>query len=84
MADARVFSLSSTHLLALATPAFSQNGPSPEVLPDGRITFRLKAPAAREVRVQCEGLPAAGMARDDQGVWSFATAPLEPDNYGYS
>jgi enterochelin esterase-like enzyme len=70
--------------LALVTPVFSQNGPSPEVLPDGRITFRLKAPEAREVRVQCESLPSAKMVKDDQGLWSFTTAPLEPDYYGYS
>jgi enterochelin esterase-like enzyme len=73
-------------LLALAsvTPVFSQNGPSPEVLSDGRVTFRLRAPDARVVRVQCESLPEAGMAKDDQGVWSFTTAPLEADYYGYS
>jgi enterochelin esterase-like enzyme len=70
--------------LALATPVFAQNGLSPEVLPDGRITFHLKAPQAREVRVQCESLPAADMTKDDQGVWSFTTGPLEPDYYGYS
>jgi enterochelin esterase family protein len=70
--------------LASATPVFSQNGPSTEVRPDGRVTFRLKAPDAREVRVQCESLPEAAMAKDDQGVWSLTTAPLEPDYYGYS
>ena len=71
-------------LPALAMPVFAQNGPSPEVLPDGRITFRLKAPDARDVRMQCESLPATNMVKDDQGVWSFTTAPLEPDYYGYS
>jgi enterochelin esterase-like enzyme len=79
--------MKSFHLLAtlaLATPAFSQNGPSPEVLSDGRITFRLKAPEAREVRVQCESLPAADMTKDDKGVWSFTTPALDPDYYGYS
>jgi enterochelin esterase family protein len=70
--------------LVLGTPAFSQNGPTPEVLPDRRVTFRLKAPEAREVRVQCESLPGANMVKDNQGVWSFTTEPLEPDYYGYS
>ena len=70
--------------LALVTPVLAQNGPSPEVLPDGRVTFRLKAPGAREIKVQCESLPDAGMVKDDQGVWSLTTAPLEPDYYGYS
>jgi enterochelin esterase family protein len=77
-------SLGMLSALALVTPVFAQNGPSPEVLPDGRVTFRLKAPDARAVRVQCESLPDAAMAKDDQGVWSFTTAALEPDYYGYS
>jgi enterochelin esterase-like enzyme len=70
--------------LALAANALSQNGPTPEVLPDGRVTFRLKAPDAHEVKVQCESLPGTNMVKDDQGVWSVTTAPLEPDYYGYS
>ena len=70
--------------LALVTPVFSQNGPSPQVLSDGRVTFHLKAPEAREVRVRCESLPAAGMVKDGQGLWSFTTPPLQPDFYGYS
>ncbi len=70
--------------LALVGSALAQNAPSPEVLPDGRVTFRLKAPEARVVRVQCEGLVDANMVKDGQGVWSFTTAPLEPDFYGYT
>jgi enterochelin esterase-like enzyme len=70
--------------LAVVTPVFSQNGLPPEVLPDGRVTFRLKAPDARELRVRCESLPATNMVKDGQGVWSFTTAPLESDYYGYS
>ncbi len=70
--------------LSLATPVFSQSLASPEVQPNGRVTFRLKAPNAKEVQVQCESLKAATMQKDDQGVWSFTTEPLEPDYYGYS
>src|SRR5439155_8816049 len=73
-------------LLALLwTPAlFSQPMISPEVHSDGRVTFRLKAPNADAVRVQCEGLKAADMKKDAQGVWSFTSEPMEPDYYGYS
>jgi enterochelin esterase family protein len=71
-------------MMALATSVFSQSVPGPEVQNDGRVIFRLKAPGAREVRVQCESLPPANMQKDDQGVWSFTTRPLEPDFYGYS
>jgi enterochelin esterase-like enzyme len=71
-------------LTALATSVFSQSTPAPEVQSDGRVTFRLRAPGAREVRLQCESLQASNMQKDDQGVWSFTTRSLEPDFYGYS
>src|SRR5271157_5417283 len=71
-------------MTTLATPVFSQSAPAPEVQPDGRVTFRLNAPGAREVRLQCESLQPATMQKDDHGVWSFTTEPLEPDFYGYS
>jgi enterochelin esterase-like enzyme len=70
--------------LSLATPVFSQSLASPDVQQDGRVTFRLKAPNAKEVKVQCESLQPAEMQKDDRGVWSFTTDPLEPDYYGYS
>ncbi len=70
--------------LSLATPVFSQSPASPDVQTNGRVTFRLKAPDATNVQVQCESLKAATMQKDDQGVWSFTTDPLEPDYYGYS
>ena len=79
--------MKSFHLLlalGLVTPVFSQNAPSPSVSSEGRVTFRLKAPEAREIQVHCESLPGGNMAKDDQGLWSFTTAPLEPDYYGYS
>jgi enterochelin esterase-like enzyme len=60
------------------------SAPSPEVLADGRVTFRLRAPAAALVTLALEGAPAAPMHRDDDGAWTITTAPLEPDYYGYS
>ncbi len=74
-------------LLAIttATPALSQQRiVSPEVQPDGRVTFRLKAGEAKEVRVRCEGVKESAMQKDEQGTWSFTTDPLEPDIYTYS
>ena len=71
--------------------AFAQQQPlprppviSPEVHSDGRVTFRLKAPNAKEVQLHCEGVPNSKMGRNDDGVWTFTTAPLEPDIYVYS
>lgn len=57
---------------------------SPEVLPDRRVTFRLRAPNAKEVFLGREGAQQVAMTKDDQGVWSVTTEALEPDLYGYS
>jgi enterochelin esterase family protein len=56
---------------------------SPEVAPDRRVTFRLRAPNAKEVAVSFGG-DTRPMQRDDQGVWSVTTEPLEPNFYTYS
>src|SRR5437899_4393008 len=81
-------------ILFLALTASSQNTRSqtqpppvvsPEVHADRSVTFRFRAPNAKEVAVSIEGsskpLP---MQKDDQGVWSVTTDPLAPDYYGYS
>lgn len=57
---------------------------SPDVHADGSVTFRLRAPNAKEVKLSLEGAHAQPMEKDDQGVWSVTTAPLPPDYYGYS
>lgn len=57
---------------------------SPEVQTDGRVTFRLSAPNAKEVQLQCEGVKNTAMQKDEQGVWTFTSEPLEPDIYAYS
>lgn len=56
---------------------------SPEVAADGRVTFRLRAPNAKEVALSMGGkqLP---MQKDEQGVWSFTSEPMNPDIYTYS
>lgn len=56
---------------------------SPEVAPDGKVTFRLRAPDAKDVAVTGVGQRLA-MTKDDQGVWSATTpAALKPDLYTY-
>ncbi|HXH67168.1 MAG TPA: alpha/beta hydrolase-fold protein [Candidatus Limnocylindrales bacterium] len=58
---------------------------SPEVPVDHRVTFRLRAPNAREVRVEIEGVgKSLAMRKDADGVWSATSEPLAPDYYGYS
>ena len=71
-------------LLLLASSALAQRLVSPEVQPDRRVTFRLKAPDAKDVQVHCEGVKNSKMEKDDQGVWSLTSDPLEPDIYAYS
>jgi enterochelin esterase family protein len=57
---------------------------SPEVSPDGAVTFRLRAPNAQEVLVRGITPEPIAMRKDEQGVWSVTTAPLKPDLYAYS
>ena len=57
---------------------------SPEVHSDNRVTFRFRAPNAKEVLLAREGIKPVPMQKDEQGVWSVTTDPLEPDFYAYS
>lgn len=57
---------------------------SPEVHADRRVTFRLRAPNAKEVFVEREGGGKVALQKDEQGLWTVTTDPLEPDIYGYS
>src|SRR5437899_74185 len=84
-------------LLSMAVPfafvsgvaGFAQTPPapmvSPEVHSDNRVTFRFRAPNAKEVTLSLEGAPKDFTAqKDDAGVWSVTTEPLTPDFYGYA
>jgi enterochelin esterase-like enzyme len=57
---------------------------SPEVHSDGSVSFRLRAPNAKEVYLAREGAEQQAMQKDSEGVWSLTTTPLAPDYYGYS
>ena len=75
-------------LLLAAIQVLAQQAPprpvqSPEVMSDGRVTFRFRAPNAKEVLLSREGAPRAPMQKDEEGVWSVTVGPLEPDFYGY-
>ena len=57
---------------------------SPEVQQDGRVTFRMRAPNAKEVLLARDGAQRVRMHKDEQGVWSVTTDSLPPDVYPYS
>lgn len=57
---------------------------SPEVHADNTITFRYRAPHAKNVKVDpqfMEGM--AEMVKDEEGIWSVTLGPVEPDMYPY-
>jgi enterochelin esterase family protein len=58
---------------------------SPEVSAERKVTFRLRAPGAKEVNVAGEiaGSPIK-LIKDEQGVWSGTTGSLPPELYGYT
>ena len=57
---------------------------SPEIHSDKSVTFRFRAPNAKQVLLSREGTERAAMQRGEDGVWTITTDPLEPDFYGYS
>jgi enterochelin esterase-like enzyme len=57
---------------------------SPEVSSDHRITVRLRSPNAKEVFLSVAGAKRIPMQKDDEGVWTATTDPLEPQMYEYS
>jgi enterochelin esterase family protein len=63
---------------------------SPEVRDDGTVTFRLRAPAAKEVRLSGAVLTGLGKAgqpvpftKGEDGIWTLTIGPLKPDMYAY-
>jgi enterochelin esterase-like enzyme len=76
---------------AAPAPAAGQRGrgrgappvKSPDIAADGRVTFRLRAPNAKEAAVALGGNRLA-MQKDDQGVWSATSDVLAPDYYTYA
>jgi enterochelin esterase-like enzyme len=67
----------------------------PFVHPDGRVTFRLKAPLAQKVQIEpingqpenngYNGLGEApyDMTRDENGIWTVTTPPAVPGLHGF-
>ena len=75
-----------------------QQGPqvvSPEVLPDRRVSFRILAPKAQNVRLTGSDMPvlagaarggsgAGQMTKGANGVWEVTLGPIDPGAYRYN
>ena len=79
-------------LQAVAVPAqnaASKPAPPPllshELHPDRSVTFRFKDAAATEVKLKLDGFAKPiPMAKGTDGIFSYTTQPLAPENYFYS
>ncbi len=59
---------------------------SPQVHTDKKVTFRFRAPAAKEVKLAGGqfGANQVPMVKDTAGVWSVTVGPVKPDMYPYN
>ena len=61
---------------------------SPDVSADRRISFRILAPQAREVRLNASDIPGLGqnsrLTQADNGVWELTVGPLDSGAYRYN
>jgi enterochelin esterase-like enzyme len=78
-------------LLASSVALWAQAPPSavnsPEVHPDRKITFRLRAPKANQATFSGDWMKTGEtlpMTRDEAGVWSVTVGPLAPSIYLYN
>jgi enterochelin esterase-like enzyme len=57
---------------------------SPEVHTDKTVTFRLRAPNAKEVKLDTQITPEPQlMTKNENGIWSVTIGPVKPDIYPY-
>lgn len=73
-------------ILLAAAPVFAQlEYRSPDIAPDGHVTFRLHAPNAEAVTLQgISGIGTVPLTKHDDGSWTVTVGPLEPDVYSYT
>ena len=88
---ALVFAIVASIAVPSARAQLPKRAPTPndtlksiEVAPDHKVTFRIYAPKASEVRVSGDFGQADKLTKDEQGVWSLTVGPLAPDFYSYT
>src|SRR5262245_18844765 len=61
---------------------------SPQVLAEQKVTFRIYAPKAENVRLSSSDIPNSGMGvpmkKADNGVWEATVGPIAPGAYRYN
>ena len=71
----------------LTLPALAEDPPSfhsTVINPDHTVTFRFQDPAATKAELSLEGAgPNIPMQKGDDGTWTAASKPLDPEIYGY-
>lgn len=103
--DKRIISAIAVSLLSVSSVFAQQalwsgrNIKSPEVNPDGSVTFRFHAPKAVSVQVTGDFLPSqkletpmgtydapgvADLKEGENGVWEYTSAPLDGELYSYT
>lgn len=70
-------------LLCVGLTASAQQFSSPEVTPGGDVIFRIVAPEAQSVRLNCQIAPEFEMTRGADGIWTATLHPEIPDIYQY-
>ena len=72
---------------ALCSPAIAQQSGyiSPEVHPDRKVSFRIRAPKAESVNLWGElGELENRIDRDESGLWTITVGPVDPEVYDYA
>jgi enterochelin esterase-like enzyme len=70
-------------LIASTFTAMGEDTISPVVHPDKTVTFRLKAPEAKEVSIQSTAFATQPLVKGDNGVWTYTSPALAPEIYNY-
>jgi enterochelin esterase family protein len=69
---------------SLLQAQFRQSIVSPEIHQDHRVTFRLRAPQAKQVELEAGFVQGdQPMEKDENGLWSITLKPVKPDIYEY-
>lgn len=56
---------------------------SPEVDASGRVTVRIFAPEAKELKITVYPAKAVPMTKSEGGVWTYTSEPMKPGYYSY-